>query len=84
MKTQALKIALSENKYDLAFGGQDEMKKNQEQRKGFFHLDQKDMSGTPRSNDLSFGITSMQEKSRRVNWVFPLSNWTELDITIHL
>ena len=35
MKTQALKMALDQYGYDLAFGGAEEMKRNREQKKEF-------------------------------------------------
>lgn len=81
MKTQGLKQALEHYKFDVAFGGarRDEEKSRAKERVFSFrnenhHWDPK--SQRPELWNLYNGFKSKGESIR----VFPLSNWTELDI----
>ena len=62
MKTQAIKIALNEYKFDLAFGGarRDEEKSRAKER--IFLLISH--SWDPKTKDLNFGITSTLERKK--------------------
>ena len=62
MKTQALKMALDENAFDVAFGGarRDEEKSRQKKMLG-----QKSMLGIQKIKDLSYGITLIPERARK-------------------
>ena len=81
MKTQALKIALDKYKFDLAFGGarRDEEKSRAKER--IFSFRSKDHRWDPKNQRPElwnlFNSRVNQGESIRV---FPLSNWTELDI----
>ena len=81
MKTQALKMALDQNEYDLAFGGarRDEEKSRAKER--IFSFRSSSHSWDPKNQrpELwnNFNTRKKQGESIRV---FPLSNWTELDI----
>lgn len=81
MKTQALKMALDENKFDVAFGGarRDEEKSRAKER--IFSFRSRSHSWDPKNQrpELwnNFNTRKNLEESIRV---FPLSNWTELDI----
>ncbi len=81
MKTQALKKALNKFKFDLAFGGarRDEEKSRSKERIFSFrnelhYWDAKNQR--PELWNLYNGLKNEKENIR----VFPLSNWTELDI----
>ena len=81
MKTQALKQALSEHKFDAAFGGarRDEEKSRAKER--VFSFRDKNHVWDPKNQrpelwNLYNGKVKKGESIR----VFPLSNWTELDI----
>ena len=81
MKTQALKQALDKHQYDLAFGGarRDEEKSRAKER--IFSFRSKEHRWDPKNQrpevwNLYNGRKNNGESIR----VFPLSNWTELDI----
>ena len=81
MKTQALKLALKKHKFDLAFGGarRDEEKSRSKERVFSFrneahYWDAKNQR--PELWNLYNGLKNENENIR----VFPLSNWTELDV----
>ena len=80
MKTQALLHALDEYKFDAAFGGarRDEraVRRNVSSRSAISSI-----NGTRRTSARSCGIsiTPVCSKGESIR-VFPLSNWTELDI----
>ena len=74
MKTQALKIALDQYEYDLAFGGARRDEENQEQKKEFFLLGLNLIHGIQKIKDQSYGIILMLEKKKESIRVFPLSN----------
>tara|TARA_Y100000591_G_C21844353_1_gene707737 strand:- start:2864 stop:3559 length:696 start_codon:yes stop_codon:yes gene_type:complete len=81
MKTQALKMALDQNKYDLAFGGarRDEEKSRAKERIFSFRSESHSWDPKNQRPELwnNFNTRKKQGESIRV---FPLSNWTELDI----
>lgn len=81
MKTQALKIALNEGGYDLAFGGarRDEEKSRAKER--IFSFRSKTHSWDPKNQrpELWNNFNTRKKVGESIR-VFPLSNWTELDI----
>jgi sulfate adenylyltransferase subunit 2 len=87
MKTQALKQALNKHKFDAAFGGarRDEEKSRAKER--VFSFRDKNHGWDPKNQrpELWNIYNSSVKKGESIR-VFPLSNWTELDIWqyIHL
>jgi sulfate adenylyltransferase subunit 2 len=87
MKTQALKQALDKYKFDVAFGGarRDEEKSRAKER--IFSFRTTDHRWDPKNQrpELWRLFNTRKAKSESIR-VFPLSNWTELDIWqyIHL
>ncbi len=87
MKTQALKQALDKYKFDVAFGGarRDEEKSRAKER--VFSFRSADHRWDPKSQrpELWRIFNTRKNKGESIR-VFPLSNWTELDIWqyIHL
>ena len=81
MKTQALKIALDENAFDVAFGGarRDEEKSRAKERIFSFRSEKHTWDPKNQRPELwnNFNTRKSAKESIRV---FPLSNWTELDI----
>ena len=81
MKTQALKIALDKYQFDLAFGGARRDEEKSRAKKEFSLSDQNSMFGIQKNQrpELwnNFNTRKSDKESIRV---FPLSNWTELDI----
>lgn len=81
MKTQALKQALNEGKYDAAFGGarRDEEKSRAKER--VYSFRDKNHAWDPKKQrpELWNVYNSKVDKGESIR-VFPLSNWTELDI----
>ena len=81
MKTQALKMALDKFKFDVAFGGarRDEEKSRAKER--IFSFRSKEHRWDPKNQRPElwniFNSRKFRDESIRV---FPLSNWTELDI----
>ena len=62
MKTEGLKQALDEHRFDVAFGGLVEMKKRAEQKNVFFRLEIRPIGGTLRTNDRNCGMFTTVEK----------------------
>ena len=81
MKTQALKIALNEGKYDLAFGGarRDEEKSRAKERVFSFRSDSHSWDPKNQRPELWNNFNTRKKPGESIR-VFPLSNWTELDI----
>ncbi len=81
MKTQALKMALDENAFDVAFGGarRDEEKSRAKERIFSFRSEKHAWDPKNQRPELwnNFNTRKSAKESIRV---FPLSNWTELDI----
>lgn len=87
MKTQALKQALNKHKIDAAFGGarRDEEKSRAKER--IFSFRTEDHRWDPKNQRPElWKIYNARKKAGESIRVFPLSNWTELDIWqyIHL
>jgi len=87
MKTQALKQALNKHKFDAAFGGgrRDEEKSRAKER--VFSFRDKSHSWDPKNQRPElWNIFNCKVNKGESIRVFPLSNWTELDIWqyIHL
>ena len=81
MKTQALKQALNKYKFDAAFGGarRDEEKSRSKER--IFSFRSKNHQWEPKSQRPElWSLYNAQKKTGESVRVFPLSNWTELDI----
>lgn len=85
MKTQALKQALNITKFDAALGGarRDEEKSRAKER--IFSVRDKNQAWDPKSQrpELWSLYNTKIEKGESVR-VFPLSNWTELDIWTYI
>ena len=81
MKTQALKMALDENKYDVAFGGarRDEEKSRAKERVFSFRSEAHTWDPKNQRPELWNNFNTRKRNSESIR-VFPLSNWTELDI----
>ncbi len=81
MKTQALKMALDENKYDVAFGGarRDEEKSRAKERVFSFRSEAHAWDPKNQRPELWNNFNTRKRNNESIR-VFPLSNWTELDI----
>ena len=81
MKTQALKIALDDNGYDLAFGGarRDEEKSRAKERVFSFRSSSHSWDPKNQRPELWNNFNTRKNDGESIR-VFPLSNWTELDI----
>jgi sulfate adenylyltransferase subunit 2 len=85
MKTAALKQALDHYKFDAAFGGarRDEEKSRAKER--IFSLRDKNHRWDPKNQRPElWNLYNTQKKSGESLRVFPLSNWTELDIWLYI
>ncbi len=85
LKTRSLLDALAEGGFDAAFGGarRDEEKSRAKER--VYSFRDAPASGTRRTSGPSFGASTTPACARaRSIRVFPLSNWTELDIWLYL
>ncbi len=81
MKTQALKMALDIHKFDIAFGGarRDEEKSRAKER--IFSFRSADHKWDPKNQRPElWSIYNCRKNNDESIRVFPLSNWTELDI----
>ena len=81
MKTDALKQALNEHSFDVAFGGarRDEEKSRAKER--IFSFRNQDHRWDPKSQRPElWSIYNTRKRPGESIRVFPLSNWTELDI----
>ena len=81
MKTQALKIALDENAFDVAFGGarRDEEKSRAKERIFSFRSEKHAWDPKNQRPELWSNFNTRKSAKESIR-VFPLSNWTELDI----
>ena len=81
MKTQALKIALNEGNYDVAFGGarRDEEKSRAKERVFSFRSEAHSWDPKNQRPELWNNFNTRKKSGESIR-VFPLSNWTELDI----
>ena len=86
-KTEGLKQALEHHRFDAAFGGPGATRRSPGPRNGSSPSAPPSTAGTPSTSAPSCGTstTSRKNRARRIR-VFPLSNWTELDVWqyIHL
>ena len=85
MKTQALKMALDKYKFDIAFGGarRDEEKSRAKER--VFSFRSSDHKWDPKNQRPELWNTyNCRKNDGESIRVFPLSNWTELDIWQYL
>lgn len=81
MKTDALKEALNLNKFDFAFGGarRDEEKSRSKER--IFSFRNKSHVWDPKNQRPElWSLYNLRKKENESIRVFPLSNWTEIDI----
>ena len=81
MKTQALKLALNKLDFDIAIGGarRDEEKSRAKER--IFSLRNENHSWEPKSQRPElWDLYNLKKNKKKSFRVFPLSNWTELDI----
>ena len=81
MKTQALKLALDKFKFDITFGGarRDEEKSRAKERVFSFRSDTHKWDPKNQRPEL-WDLFNVRKKENESIRVFPLSNWTELDI----
>ena len=81
MKTDALKQALDLNKFDVAFGGarRDEEKSRSKERIFSFRTHNHMWDPKNQRPEL-WNLYNMKKKTNESIRVFPLSNWTEVDI----
>ena len=81
MKTQALKMALDKYKFDLAFGGarRDEEKSRAKERIFSFRSSTHAWDPKNQRPELWNNFNARKKDGESIR-VFPLSNWTELDI----
>lgn len=81
MKTQALKMILDKNQYDVAFGGarRDEEKSRAKERIFSFRTKQHSWDPKNQRPELWSNFNARKNSGESIR-VFPLSNWTELDI----
>ncbi len=85
MKTQALKMALDKYKFDIAFGGarRDEEKSRAKER--IFSFRSSDHKWDPKNQRPELWNTyNCRKNDGESIRVFPLSNWTELDVWQYL
>ena len=81
MKTQSLKMALNHYKFDVAFGGarRDEEKSRAKER--IFSFRTATHSWNPKNQRPElWNLYNVKKKPNETIRVFPISNWTELDI----
>ena len=81
MKTQSLKQALNKFKFDAAFGGarRDEEKSRSKERIFSFRTPTHSWNSKNQRPELWFHFNTQLNEGESVR-VFPLSNWTELDV----
>ena len=85
MKTQALRQALDMHRYDLAFGGarRDEEKSRAKER--VFSLRTEGHQWDPRrQRPEPWRLYNGRKRAGETMRVFPLSNWTELDVWLYI
>jgi sulfate adenylyltransferase subunit 2 len=81
MKTEALKVALNKGKYDFIYGGsrRDE-EASRSKEKVLSHRDKNNRWDPNNQSIEPWHLFNMQKKSEESFRVFPISNWTELNI----
>jgi len=85
MKTQALKQALNTYKFDVAFGGarRDEEKSRAKERIFSFRTETHQWNPKNQRPELWNLFNTFKHQGESIR-VFPLSNWTELDIWLYI
>jgi sulfate adenylyltransferase subunit 2 len=85
MKTQALKQALDEHGFDVAFGGarRDEERSRAKERIFSFRTAQHTWDPKNQRPELWRLFNARKRKGESIR-VFPLSNWTELDVWLYI
>jgi sulfate adenylyltransferase subunit 2 len=85
MKTEALKQALDEHGFDVAFGGarRDEEKSRAKERIFSFRTAQHAWDPKNQRPELWRLFNARKRKGESIR-VFPLSNWTELDVWLYI
>ena len=85
MKTQALKLALNKYNFDVAFGGarRDEEKSRSKERIFSFRNENHQWMSNKQRPELWRNYNSFKNNNESIR-VFPLSNWTELDIWLYI
>ncbi|HEY2260219.1 MAG TPA: sulfate adenylyltransferase subunit CysD [Solirubrobacteraceae bacterium] len=85
MKTQALKQALDEHAFDVAFGGarRDEERSRAKERIFSFRTAQHTWDPKNQRPELWRLFNARKRKGESIR-VFPLSNWTELDVWLYI
>jgi sulfate adenylyltransferase subunit 2 len=85
MKTQALKQALDEHGFDVAFGGarRDEERSRAKERIFSFRTAQHSWDPKNQRPELWRLFNARKRKGESIR-VFPLSNWTELDVWLYI
>ena len=85
MKTQALKMAINKYKFDISFGGarRDEEKSRAKERIFSFRSSDHNWDGYNQRPEL-WNIYNGRKSDGESIRVFPLSNWTELDVWQYL
>ena len=84
MKTESLKQALDHYKFDAAFGGARRDEEKAEQKKEFIVLEMSFISGIQNQRPELWNTYNAKINKGESIRVFPLSNWTELDIWLYL
>src|SRR5271169_3034437 len=84
-KTQGLRKALSENRFDLAFGGarRDEERSRAKERVFSFRTAQHRWDPRNQRPELWHLYNTAKRPGESIR-VFPLSNWTELDVWLYI
>ena len=80
MKTQALKQALDKHQFDAALVGPGGMKKSHVRKNGFFVRSAQHRWDPKNQRPELWSLYNTKKKPGESIRVFPLSNWTELDI----
>ncbi len=85
MKTEALKQALDEHRFDVAFGGarRDEERSRAKERIFSFRTAQHGWDPKNQRPELWHLFNARTRKGESIR-VFPLSNWTELDVWLYI
>ena len=85
MKTQGLKLALNKYKFDVAFGGarRDEEKSRAKERIFSFRNENHQWMSNKQRPELWRNYNGFKNNNETIR-VFPLSNWTELDIWLYI
>lgn len=85
MKTQALKQALDLHKFDMALGGSRRDEEQSRAKERIFSLRSKNHRWDPRHQRPEvWQLFNAHKRSQESFRVFPISNWTELDVWLYI